>query len=90
MKENNNVVEQSTADAPPEPVTINNQMVTNSELATLTKMNDKYSHIVIGAKHRVMTFKPCSVDGERMTFESIKDFYNYFEHMPKVAWIKSR
>ena len=85
MKENNNVIELSTAEAPAEPVTINNQIVTNSDLDTLTKMNDKYSHIVIGAKHRVMTFKPCSVDGKRMTFESIKDFYNYFEHKPKIA-----
>ena len=85
MKENNNVIELSTAEAPAEQVTINNQMVTNSDLATLIKMNDKYSHIVIGAKHRVMTFKPCMVDTKRMTFESIKDFYNYFEHKPKVA-----
>ena len=87
MKENNNVVELSTAEAPAEPVTINNQIVTNSELETLTKMNDKYNHIVIGAKHRIMTFKPCSVDGKRMTFESIKDFYNYFEHKPKIAGV---
>ena len=48
-------------------------------------MNETYAHIVIGAKHRIMTFKPCSIDGKRMTFESIKDFYNYFEHKPKIA-----
>ena len=85
MKKNNNVIELSTAEAPAEPVTINGKIVTDNELTILTKMNDEYAHIVIGAKHRVMTFKPCSVDGKRMTFESIKDFYNYFEHKPKIA-----
>jgi len=85
MKENNNVIELSTAEAPAEPVTINGRIVTDSELTILTEMNETYAHIVIGAKHRIMTFKPCSVDGKRMTFESIKDFYNYFEHKPKIA-----
>jgi hypothetical protein len=85
MKKNNNVIELSTVEAPAEPVTINGKIVTDNELTILTKMNDEYAHIVIGAKHRIMTFKPCSVDGKRMTFESIKDFYNYFEHKPKIA-----
>jgi hypothetical protein len=58
MKDNNNVIELSTAEVPANTVTINNQIVTNSELNILTKMNDKYNHIVIGAKHRIMTFKP--------------------------------
>jgi len=51
----------------------------------MESMNEEYAHIVIGGKHKIMTFKPCSVDGKRMAFESIKDFYNYFEHKPKVA-----
>jgi hypothetical protein len=85
MKECNNVIELSTVDAPAEPVTINGKVITDCELAILTEMNETYAHIVIGAKHRIMTFKPCSIDGKRMTFESIKDFYNYFEHKPKIA-----
>ncbi len=85
MKKNNNVIELSTVEAPAEPVTINGKIVTDNELTILTEMNETYAHIVIGAKHRIMTFKPCSVDGKRMTFESIKDFYNYFEHKPKIA-----
>ena len=85
MKKNNNVIELSTVEAPTEPVTINGKVITDCELVILTEMNETYAHIVIGAKHRIMTFKPCSIDGKRMTFESIKDFYNYFEHKPKIA-----
>lgn len=85
MKENNNVIELSTVDAPAEPVTINGKTITTSDLQILTKMNQKYSHIVIGTKHRIMTFKPCFIDGKRITFESIKDFYNYFEHEPQIG-----
>jgi hypothetical protein len=85
MNNKNNIVEISALKIPPEPMIINNQVVTDEELECLQTMNIQYSHIVIGAKHKIMTFKPCSVDGKRMTFESIKDFYNYFEHKPKLA-----
>ncbi|MBA6362322.1 integrase [Colwellia sp. BRX8-4] len=81
----NNVIDLSIIEAPIELTTINGQIVTESELKTLTEMNEKYAHIVIGAKHRIMIFKPCSVDGKRMTFESPKDFYNYFEHTAQIA-----
>ena len=81
----NNVIELATIEAPAEPVSINGQVITQSKQALLQAMNKKYSHIVIGAKHRIMNFKPCSVDGERMTFEAINDFYHYFEHQPYIA-----
>ena len=64
---------------------IDGRALTGSELELLTKMNEQYSHVVVGGKHRIMTYKPCPVDGLRMTFEGINDFYNYYAHKPKVA-----
>jgi hypothetical protein len=80
----NNIVELSAT----KPETLNlvdGHTLTSSEFTLLTSMNKHYSHVVIGGKHRIMTYKPCPIDGVRMTFERISDFYNYYLHKPKVA-----
>jgi putative DNA primase/helicase len=64
---------------------VDGRTLTSEELKLLTDMNKHYSHVVIGGKHRVMTYKPCPVDGVRMTFERVNDFYNYYSHKPKVT-----
>ncbi len=80
-----NIIELATVETPSEPTIINNQVISDSELNLLEQINEKYAHVVIGAKHKIMVFKPCAVDGKRMTFESVQDFYNYFAHLPKIA-----
>ena len=64
---------------------IDGRTLTSEELKTLNQMNEVYSHVVLGGKHKIMTYKPCPVDVLRMSFESITDFYNNFVHLPKVA-----
>jgi len=64
---------------------INGQLLTSDELKTLTNMNNEYSHVILGGKHKIMSYKPCPVDGVRMSFESINDFYNNFAHRSKIA-----
>jgi hypothetical protein len=64
---------------------VDGRALTSDELKVLTDMNQHYSHTVIGGKHRIMTYKPCPVDGVRMTFERINDFFNNYAHKPKVA-----
>ena len=64
---------------------LDGRVLTIAELKILTKMNQHYSHVVIGGKHRMMSYKPCPVDGVRMSLESIHDFYNNFAHRPKIA-----
>jgi putative DNA primase/helicase len=53
---------------------VDGRTLTSEELKLLTDMNQHYSHVVIGGKHRIMTYKPCPVDGVRMTFERVNDF----------------
>jgi putative DNA primase/helicase len=48
-------------------------------------MNKEYAHVVIGAQHKIMVYKPCPINGFRMTFERINDFYRYFDHTSKIA-----
>jgi hypothetical protein len=64
---------------------IDGNALTNCELELLIKMNEQYSHVVIGGNHRIMSYKPCPVDGVRMTFERISDFHHYYSHKPKLA-----
>jgi hypothetical protein len=79
-----NVVELAASKPEPQNL-IDGRALTSRELELLTKMNEQFSHVVIGGKHRIMTYKPCPVDGVKMTFERINDFYNYYSHKPKVA-----
>lgn len=79
-----NVVKMATC-LPDENNMIDGRVLTGDELKTLTNMNENYSHVVLGGKHKVMMYKPCQVDGVRLSFESIQDFYNNFAHRPKLA-----
>lgn len=79
-----NVIEMAAST--PKPVEmIDGRALTQDELKTLRQMNNEFCHMVLGGKHRIMTYKPCPIDGVRMTFEQINDFYRYFEHQEKVA-----
>jgi putative DNA primase/helicase len=79
-----NVVD-SAASKPANENLVDGRSLTNDELKLLTDMNLCFSHVVVGGKHRIMTLKPCPVDGARMTFERVNDFSNYYAHKPKVA-----
>jgi putative DNA primase/helicase len=79
-----NVVD-SVASMPASENIVDGRTLTSKELKVLTDMNQHYSHTVISGKHRIMTYKPCPVDGVRMSLESIHDFYNNFAHRPKIA-----
>lgn len=79
-----NVVEMATSTPAPIEM-IDGRALTQNELDNLHQMNKDFCHMVIGGKHRIMTYKPCPIDGVRMTFEQINDFYRYFEHQDKIA-----
>ena len=79
-----NIVEIATKD-PAKNDMIEGRSLNADEKTILQAMNEKYSHVVIGGQHKIMNFKPCPIDGYRMTFERINDFYRYFDHEEKVA-----
>ncbi|NRA60795.1 MAG: toprim domain-containing protein [Psychrobium sp.] len=64
---------------------VNNKQLEPWELERLSAIGKDNVHIVVGAKHRIMIWKHCPVDGVRPTFESINDFQNYFLHLPTIA-----
>jgi len=64
---------------------VNNKQLEPWELDRLSAIGKNNVHIVVGARHRIMIWKHCPVDGIRPTFESINDFQNYFLHLPTIA-----
>jgi len=66
---------------------INNKQLEPWEVERLAKIGEEHAHIVVGARHRVMLWKHCPVDGVRPTFESVNEFQNYFLHLPTLAGI---
>lgn len=67
------------------PVTIDGRSLSAPEIEKLEGMNKHYSHVVIGGQHKIMNYKPCPINGLKMTFERINDFYKYFDHLDRVA-----
>ncbi|PHM23357.1 DUF5906 domain-containing protein [Xenorhabdus ehlersii] len=61
------------------------EVITGTELALLEKMNKTYTHITIGGKHRVVSLKPCQVNGVTHVFEELPQFKNYFLHEGRIA-----
>ncbi|PHM29053.1 DUF5906 domain-containing protein [Xenorhabdus innexi] len=61
------------------------EVITGEELALLEKMNKTYTHITIGGKHRVVSLKPCQVNGVTHVFEELTQFKNYFLHEGRIA-----
>ena len=66
---------------------INNRKLEPWEIEALAEIGSKHAHIVVGARHKVMLWKHCPVDGVRPTFESINEFQNYFLHLPSIAGV---
>lgn len=63
------------------------EKLSSDDVYLLASMNEKYSHIVIGGKHKIVSTKHCPVNGMTSTFEDLSQFYRYFEHEKKVAGI---
>lgn len=64
---------------------IDGKVITPDDQILLNEMNNHYNHIVIGGKHKAMTFKNCPINGRKMSFEAKSEFFNYFSHEPKIA-----
>ena len=64
---------------------IDGKPITPDDQIQLSEMNNHYSHIVIGGKHKAMTYKNCPINGRKMSFEAKSEFFNYFSHKPKIA-----
>lgn len=55
------------------------------ELQRLEAMNVTYTHVVASGKNRVVSQKPCPVNGKVFVFESLDEFRNQFTHQPKIG-----
>ncbi|EPH3102810.1 DUF5906 domain-containing protein, partial [Providencia stuartii] len=61
------------------------EVITDAEYALLSEMNKTYTHITIGGKHRIVSLKPCQVNGVTHVFEELTQFKNYFLHEARIA-----
>tara|TARA_R110002049_G_scaffold309186_1_gene518215 strand:+ start:29089 stop:30438 length:1350 start_codon:yes stop_codon:yes gene_type:complete len=64
---------------------IEDHTLTAIEIARLKTMNKDYIHVSVGGKQRIVMLKPCVVNGETHSFESIGEFQGYFLHQDKIA-----
>lgn len=62
-----------------------NNPYSDFELERLEAMNHIYTHVVAGGKNRVVSQKPCPVNGRALVFESLDEFKLQFTHLPKIA-----
>jgi hypothetical protein len=63
---------------------VNNNTLSENDLATLVSLNKKYTHVTVGGKHKIASMKPCPVDGKSLNLESLPDFRSYFLHETKI------
>jgi hypothetical protein len=63
---------------------INGKALSDEDLAVLINLNKKYAHVTVGGKHKVVSTKPCPVDGKSLHLESLSEFKSYFLHEPKI------
>ncbi|KGA42346.1 helicase [Pectobacterium odoriferum] len=62
-----------------------NVVLSDEEVTSLDRLNLKYTHVTIGGKHRVVSLKPCQVNGRSHVFEELSQFRNYFLHEKQIA-----
>ncbi|HHJ4523176.1 TPA: DUF5906 domain-containing protein [Citrobacter freundii] len=62
-----------------------NVVLSDEEVAALERLNQKYTHVTIGGKHRVVSMKPCMVNGKTHVFEEPSQFRYYFMHEKQIA-----
>jgi len=80
-----NVIGITTVQKSDEPDTIRDKILTAEDRIILNKMNDKYFHVSVGGKNKIASFKPCPIDGKKLSFEAPSEFYLSFSHLPLVA-----
>lgn len=64
---------------------LNKRVLSTDELAILNKMNGKFGHVIVGGKHRIVSKIDCTINGSKLSFESLSDFHNHFTHLPQIA-----
>jgi len=64
---------------------VGDEPLSSDELIELKAMNKKYTHVSVGGRQRVVMLKPCIINGETYSFESISEFQGYFLHTDKIA-----
>ncbi|NMP15168.1 DUF5906 domain-containing protein [Thalassotalea sp. Y01] len=63
---------------------INNKPLMKQDSLRLQSLNEKYCHVSVGGKHKVVSKKVCPVDGESLYFENLAEFKSNFLHEPKM------
>jgi len=75
--------------SPDELSVINNKSLSDEEIETLLDLNKKYAHVTVGGKHKIVSTKPCPVDGKSLHIESLSEFKNYFLSDNKIAGVNT-
>lgn len=64
---------------------VNGKSLSEAEITRLNLLNQKYSHVVVGGKHKVASKIPCPHVGSELSLESIGDFKNHFLTEHRIA-----
>jgi putative DNA primase/helicase len=64
---------------------VNGKSLSDAEIVRLNKFNQTFCHVVLEGKHKVVSTKPCPIEGRKLHYEALHEFRNNFLHEPKIA-----
>lgn len=64
---------------------LNGRPLVDDDLAILMQINKKFSHVVIGGTHKMVSKEDCSINGSKIVYGSIDSFDHYFTNKPYIA-----
>lgn len=64
---------------------VTGEVLSPEEVTMLEGINQEFTHVTIGGKHKVVSLKPSQAGGVTHVFEDLSQFQHYFHHLPRVA-----
>lgn len=64
---------------------VNGKPLSDAEISRLHRFNQLFCHVVLEGKHKVVSTKPCPIEGRKLHYEALHEFRNNFLHEPKIA-----
>lgn len=66
-------------------VDADNNPYSELDLNRLRDMNKRYTHVVASGKNRIVSEKPCPINGKTFVFEQPEEFRQQFTNKPKIG-----
>jgi putative DNA primase/helicase len=85
MSAQSNVVSYNAKQPDWDAVDADNNPYSELDLNRLRDMNKRYTHVVASGKNRIVSEKPCPINGKTFVFEQPEEFRQQFTNKPKIG-----